>query len=74
MSIYPALPIQEFFREHDVIKWAIAGNSIFIQYKENGVEEEEEYICELCGKVCKTGSGLASHMKTHQKEEVIQNV
>lgn len=28
--------------------------------------EEESHVCKECGKICKTGSGLASHMKTHE--------
>ena len=32
--------------------------------KENN--SSNEFICEICGKVCKSQIGLNSHMKTHQ--------
>ena len=32
--------------------------------KENN--PSNEFICEICGKVCKSQIGLNSHMKTHQ--------
>lgn len=32
--------------------------------KENNLSNE--FICEICGKVCKSQIGLNSHMKTHQ--------
>lgn len=37
--------------------------------KEQATEEEPNYVCPLCDKDCKNGAGLASHMKTHEKEE-----
>jgi hypothetical protein len=33
----------------------------------NVVEKTDEYICQICGKVCTTKSGLSAHMKTHDK-------
>lgn len=33
--------------------------------KENS--SNNEFVCEICGKVCKSKIGLNSHMKTHQK-------
>ena len=42
-----------------------------VENKPNKVIEEEkqnsnEFICEVCGKVCKSQIGLNSHLKTHQ--------
>ena len=40
-----------------------------IATKEVKIEKVEFYICEECGKECKTSAGLKSHFKTHKKEE-----
>lgn len=42
-----------------------------VENKSSKVVEEEkqnsnEFICEVCGKVCKSQIGLNSHLKTHQ--------
>lgn len=34
------------------------------------IETPEAFKCELCGKVCKSNAGLASHEKTHESEFV----
>ena len=31
----------------------------------NDIEPEEEHVCEVCGKVCKSALGLHSHMRSH---------
>jgi len=33
-------------------------------------KEKEEYICDICGKACKSGGGFAKHYKSHTIEEL----
>lgn len=54
--------IDAFFRTHDIISWVKGSVSIYVQYL------EEEFQCEICGKVCGNAGSLASHKKTHEVE------
>lgn len=33
-------------------------------------ETKPEFVCEICGKTCKSKLGLGSHMRSHEKEMV----
>lgn len=61
LSIYPVEPIQDFFEEHDIIKWSITGNSIFIQF----IDEDGHAGKKQCPK-CKqwfSPQGIKAHIQ-----------
>lgn len=34
------------------------------------MSEKKEYICDICGKVCKSGAGFAKHYTTHEIDDL----
>ena len=39
------------------------------KFEQNDAKVETGYICDVCGKVCKTAPALKSHKRAHNKGE-----
>ena len=43
------------------------GQYVPVQPKKPIIEKEEEFVCEKCGKICKSNFGLQAHMRHCKK-------